>query len=85
VALPGVAGTGGPDGGLARVRALLPESLQFHLVQVLEKPDELVLLVDAAVWAGRLKLALPDLAEVAAGRKLVVKLNPQGKARTPRQ
>lgn len=57
---------------------LLPESLRPHLIQVLEKEDELVLLVDAAVWAARIKLALPDLATASGERKLVVKIDPRG-------
>ena len=44
---------------LEQLRQRLPEELQPHLVEVLEKPGELVLFTDSAVWAGRLKLAAP--------------------------
>jgi hypothetical protein len=63
---------------LERLRLLLPEELQPHLMEVLEKPGELVLFTDSAVWAGRLKLAASLLAGAAAGRRQVVRLMPRG-------
>jgi hypothetical protein len=62
---------------LERLRKLLPPELQPHLVEVLEKSGELVLFADSAVWAGRLKLAAPQLAAIAAGRRQVVRVMPQ--------
>jgi hypothetical protein len=61
-----------------RWRQLLPEELRPHLIEVMEKPGELVLFTDSAVWAGRLKLAASSLATVAAGRRQVVRLIPRG-------
>jgi hypothetical protein len=63
---------------LELLRELLPEELRPHLREVLEKPGELVLFTDSAVWAGRLKLAATTLAGIAAGRRLVVRLMPRG-------
>lgn len=63
---------------LEQLRGLLPEELRPHLIQVLEKPGELVLFTDSAVWAGRLKLIAKDLASVAADRRQVVRVMPSG-------
>jgi hypothetical protein len=63
---------------LEQLRQQLPEEVRPHLREVLEKPGELVLFTDSAVWAGRLKLAGPALAGIAAGRRQVVKLMPRG-------
>jgi hypothetical protein len=63
---------------LERLRLLLPVELQPHLKEALEKPGELVLFTDSAVWAGRLKLAASALAGAAAGRRQVVRLMPRG-------
>jgi hypothetical protein len=63
---------------LDRLRLLLPEELRQHLIEVLEKPGELVLFTDSAVWAGRLKLAAAAFAGFAAGRRQVVRLLPRG-------
>jgi hypothetical protein len=73
---PGVAGAAaqGSDPWLERLRARLPEPLRGQLVAVLEKPGELVLFAESAVWAGRLRLALPALGGEAGGRKLTVRL-----------
>jgi hypothetical protein len=70
----------GSAAALGQVRQLLPEELRVHLVEVLEKPGELVLFTDSAAWAGRLKLAASDLAEFAAGRRQVVRMMPRGEA-----
>jgi hypothetical protein len=59
---------------LERLRELLPPELRQHLVEALEKSGELVLFADSAVWAGRLKLAAPELAAIAAGRRQVVRV-----------
>jgi hypothetical protein len=63
---------------LDQLRQLLPEELRPHLREVMEKPGELVLFTDSAVWAGRLKLAASALAGFAAGRRQVVRLMPRG-------
>ena len=79
VVLPGAqgdpAGAAAERSWLERLRAALPEELRPHLRSVLEKPDGLVLFAGSAVWAGRLKLALPELAGVAGGRDLRVRLD----------
>jgi hypothetical protein len=62
---------------IERLRMQLPDGLGLHLIEVLEKPGELVLFTDSAVWAGRLKLAAPDLEEIAAGRRQVVRVMPR--------
>lgn len=59
---------------IEQVRKSLPEELRQHLVEVLEKPGELVLFADSAVWAGRLKLAVPELSGVLAGRRQTVRV-----------
>lgn len=79
---------GGPLAGLPsqkaamalidRLRPLLPEDVQPHLMEVLEKPGELVLFADSAVWAARLRLAASDLSAATAGRRLVVRVLPPG-------
>jgi hypothetical protein len=66
-----------PPAALEQLRQLLPEELRPHLREVLEKPGELVLFTDSAVWAGRLKLAASALAGVAAGRRQVVRIMPR--------
>ncbi|MEO6079104.1 MAG: hypothetical protein ABIQ86_04910 [Steroidobacteraceae bacterium] len=60
------------------LRALLPEELRQHLLEVLEKPGEVVLFTDSAVWAGRLKLAAGELSGFASGRRQVVRVMPRG-------
>lgn len=59
------------------LRTQLPDDLRAHLIEVLEKPGELVLFTDSAVWAGRLKLAVNELAGIAAGRRQVVRVMPR--------
>lgn len=58
------------------LRLALPESLRPHLTNVLEKPGELVLFTDSAVWAGRLRLAAAEL-ELAGGRQLTIRVVPR--------
>jgi hypothetical protein len=73
-----------PESCLQQLRAALPESLRPHLVGVIEKSEGLTLLADSAVWAGRLKLALPDLAVAAGHRPMIVRLDPGAGAGTRR-
>ncbi len=61
-----------------QLRLLLPEELRPHLLEVLEKPGELVLFADSAAWAGRLRLAALELSGVLAGRRQVVRVMPLG-------
>lgn len=77
VVLPGVGdpGAAGPEAWLPRLRAGLPEELRPHLIAVLEKADGLVLFAGSAAWAGRLRLALPDLGPLAGNRRLTVRLD----------
>ena len=59
-----------------RLQEALPPLLRSHLLEVIEKPGELVLFVESAAWAGRIRLSLPELEPVAAGRRLTVRLKP---------
>ena len=56
----------------------LPETLHAHVVGVVEKPDELVILVDTAAWAARVRLALAAVRHPTEGRRLSVRLTPAG-------
>jgi hypothetical protein len=56
---------------IENVRAQLPEQLRPHLVNCMQKTDELVLYADAAVWAARMKLVLGESAVAAAGTRRV--------------
>ncbi len=76
-ALPALPAAGAAASLVQRLRLLLPEELRPHLVEVLEKPGELVLFTDSAVWAGRLKLAATSLAGPAAGRRQIVRVMPR--------
>lgn len=71
---PASAGAGAEPPWLQRVRAQLPIEQREHLVDVIAREQALVLLVDSAAWAGRIRLSLPELAGLAAGRELTVKL-----------
>jgi hypothetical protein len=73
---PPVSGTtkSTPDATLVSLRQKLGDPLGSHLVEVLSKPDELVLFVDSAAWAGRLKLALPALTSITGERRVTVRL-----------
>jgi hypothetical protein len=74
--LPGEAeGLRSEPGLLGRLREALPQALQAHLLDVMEKPGEVVLFVDTATWAGRIRFALPELEPLAAGRRLTVRLS----------
>ena len=64
----------------------LPESLRSHLAAVALRPGELVLFVDGAAWASRLKLLLAEWQpalepQVPAGTQLSVKVMPTGQLR----
>lgn len=74
VVLPGAAAGPGTPSWLERLRAALPEAQRAHLVEVLEREQGLVLFVDSATWAGRIRLSLPELGEVAGDRPLQVRL-----------
>jgi hypothetical protein len=75
VVLPGTPEAGGePRSWLSRLREGLPEEQQPHVVGVLEKAGELVLFADSAAWAGRIRLSLPQLAGMSAGRRITVRL-----------
>jgi hypothetical protein len=62
----------------------LPEGLRGHVLGVLERSDELVILADSAAWAARLRLVVADLsnlaelATLARGRPVSVRLAPAG-------
>jgi hypothetical protein len=56
----------------------LPEALRGHVIQVLEKGEELVILTDSAAWAARLKLALAENPDPADNRRTSVKVVPRG-------
>lgn len=64
----------GSDQWLEKLRKGLPEPLGGHLQGVLERPGELVLFAESAAWAGRLRLALPQLAAASEGRRLTIRL-----------
>jgi hypothetical protein len=72
--LPANQSLGEANSWLGRLREHLPEGLRPHLVDVLEKAGGLVLFADSAAWAGRIRLALPDLSAVATGRPMVVRM-----------
>lgn len=64
----------------------LPELLAGHLAAVALRPGELVLFVDGAVWASRLKLLLAEWQpvlgpQVPTGTVLSVKVMPTGQLR----
>jgi hypothetical protein len=63
---------------LERVRERFPESLREHVVDVLEKPEELVIFAASAAWAARLKLALAEQPALSPVRRTIVKLAPRG-------
>lgn len=80
-ALPALPASGAAASLIQRLRESLAEEVRPHLVEVLEKPGELVLFADSAVWAGRLKLAAADLSGVLAGRRQTVRVMPPGRPR----
>jgi hypothetical protein len=73
VVSPASEGEGGVTPWLVRLRGRLPEEQRAHLLDVLEKEAALVLFVDSAAWAARIRLSLPELS-VAAGRPVELRL-----------
>jgi hypothetical protein len=67
-----------PEGARERLRNLLPELLALHLLEVRERPGEMVLFTDSAVWAGRLKLAVAALPAPAGDPRIMVRVMPRG-------
>lgn len=65
---------------LETVRASLPEGLRGHVVGVLEKPEELVIFAESAVWVARLRLAFAAQPPAGSARRTIVKLAPRGAA-----
>jgi len=63
---------------LERLRSTLPAGLQPHLMEVLEKPGELVLFTDSAAWATRIRLAVGESSEWANVPRITVRLMPRG-------
>jgi hypothetical protein len=57
----------------------LPEALRKHVIRVVEKGEEVVVLTDSAAWAARLKLVLAEDPGLA-GRRTSVKVAPPGAA-----
>jgi hypothetical protein len=62
---------------IERLCAGLPSSLRAHIVGGIEKTDELVVLVDSAAWAARLKLLLADAPPSDETRRLTVRVMPR--------
>jgi hypothetical protein len=60
-----------------RLLAALPAELKPHFLELREKPSELIVFTDAAVWATRIRLALVGQALVGPAR-LVIKVMPRG-------
>jgi hypothetical protein len=61
-------------------KALLrvPEFLRPHVVGAVDKPEELVIFMESAAWAARLKLALAGDINPAGGARTIVKVAPRG-------
>jgi hypothetical protein len=61
-------------------KALLrvPATLRSYVVGAIDRPDELVIFMESAAWAARLKLALADAAN--EGARTTVKVAPRGAA-----
>jgi hypothetical protein len=66
---------------IEQVRLQLPVALRPHLINCMQKADELVVYADAAVWAARMKLALAEGAVAVAGKRRVTVRVMAGKAR----
>lgn len=52
----------------ARVRALLPEPLGEHVTGAVLHEDTVVILVDSAAWASRIRFMAPELVGLLAPR-----------------
>jgi hypothetical protein len=66
---------------LGKALLRVPESLRPRVVSAIDKPEELVIFMESAVWAGRLKLALAADTVPAGGARITVKVAPQGAVR----
>ena len=62
----------------ASLLAGLPEALGKHVIRVVDKGQELVILTDSAAWAARLKLAIAGDPALTANRRTSVKVAPPG-------
>jgi len=79
-------GAAGVDALRQKLLSQLPQARQPHVASAIAKPGEVVVFVDSAAWAGRLKLALaevrPDLKpEAQDSDRLTVKVMPGGQFR----
>jgi hypothetical protein len=55
-----------------KVQQFLPEALRPHVVAAARRSDDLVVIVDSAAWAARVRYAGPKLKEQLAGAGEVV-------------
>jgi hypothetical protein len=62
---------------LEAIRGDLPQTLRMHVLQAVEKGDELVILADSAAWAARVRLALATRPS-GSSRRVTVKVAPPG-------
>lgn len=62
---------------IERLCAGLPAAVRAHIVGGVEKADELVVLVDSAAWAARLKLLLADAPPAGESRRVTVRIMPR--------
>ena len=62
---------------IQRLCGALPDLLRAHLVGCVEKAEEVVLLVDSAAWAARLKLLLADAPPIGDTRRITVRIMPR--------
>lgn len=58
----------------------LPESLRKHVIRVVPRGEDLVILTDSAAWAARLKLVLAQDPALVDNRLTSVKVAPRGAA-----
>lgn len=63
-----------PAQQLEQLRRQLPAEIARHVVDAIQKADELVCFVDSAVWAGRVKLAAAELPGFTGGRRLTLRV-----------
>lgn len=72
----------------AQLRGLLPEAARPHVVAAARRGDDVVVIVDSAAWAARIRYAGPRLREQleARGEKLTGRLRVRvGRPATPRR
>lgn len=67
-----------PAAQLDQLRRQLPAQIAPHLVDAIQKRDELVCFVDSAVWAGRVRLAVAELPGFTGGRRLTLRVLARG-------